>query len=81
MQQEWNEDSLRLMLHKTLTRHRLSALDVIRAWDGTGDMQLSEAEFVDKLGALFAPGSQQRLYTREVGGGPRTLTHTQCGHS
>ena len=57
---------LRLMMQRMLRRSGVGALDLIKAWDDSGDGQLTEAEFLQKLSGFFGGESLQQLFTREV---------------
>ena len=61
---DWTEASLRLMFHKMLTRSKLGALDVIKAWDNDGNGEVQLKEFLQHLGALFQ--GHEKTWKEEV---------------
>ena len=66
----WDEEVLRSQLRLMMDRAGASAVDVVRAWDRSGDGTLSEAEFLANLQAFFPGGASVSelgaIWQREV---------------
>ena len=58
---DWDADQLRLQIQTALERRKLSTIDLIRAWDRSGDQRISKLEFLNSIGELFSssPAHQQ----------------------
>ena len=62
----WDPEVLRGQLNQMLTRAKVSAFDVVRAWDRKGKDYLTRAEFTDEIRAFFSPTDIQQLWQTEL---------------
>ena len=61
----WDEESLRLLLQRMLSRFGVGPSDLMRAWDKSGDGLLDRREFSREIQAFFK-GEYDALWEREV---------------
>jgi Ca2+-binding EF-hand superfamily protein len=57
-------ETLRILMQQTLLAHNSTPSDLLRAWDRSGDRQLSRGEFAGNVGQLFR--KHPELWKREV---------------
>ena len=60
----WDESTLRLMIHKMMDEHSVTALYLVKEWDRNGDGELEAEEFLTHLHAFFR--ESEKLWRREV---------------